>query len=523
MSKGRAESDKRKSMTLSPGLATQLGEVRSMLVTSITAKKRKLEGDNANEPKPKLPANSDLSKKRVVEMSLNLMAVYSVDDIEHEFEALVSVHLRYDPTPTYEDTTTVIYDGTNIPDSKLPDNAAALVGKPVSYYPDWEPEISMLNAREAEEIEHIPGGVDESKKKYKKGEKMEKKTISKHYEATFIKSLNLKDYPFDSQELEIVIVGDNETYLTHMMDRDDNNNPVTGTTPNETHRAEGDAHPHLHLKAVMDDDVLTEWEVLEWKETSDMPVKFGVPVPVVSAYSFKEMLHKSSGEEFTTTRVEFKVYVNRRWGPIFMSVIFPMGILCAASMVAFSMEITQNQGNRFGMLFTIVLTIVANTIVLDANLPKLPYLTWVDTLLLEFTLFVYWVIGETAAVMPTAYGINGSGNVAAADQYDNVGFWISLSIFALINLQALISAMFLLARRSMRSRRIERQARKSMALEEKRNNQWKDVVDVPVSKWYLSHLNDDDHHRMNKRWGKVGEDEELSNIQVVGSGDEDKS
>jgi len=62
-----------------------------------------------------------------------------------------------------------------------------------------------------------------------------------------------------------------------------------------------------------------------------------------------------------------------------------------------------------------------------------------------------------------------------------------------------------------------------MALEEKRNNQWKDVVDVPVSKWYLSHLNDDDHHRMNKRWGKVGEDEELSNIQVVGSGDEDKS
>jgi hypothetical protein len=72
-----------------------------------------------------------------------------------------------------------------------------------------------------------------------------------------------------------------------------------------------------------------------------------------------------------------------------------MVMLAIATLTVYSMEVVLNSGNRFQVLFTVVLTIVANTIVLDGNLPKLPYTTWVDSFLFRITLYVYVIIVET--------------------------------------------------------------------------------------------------------------------------------
>jgi len=214
--------------------------------------------------------------KKVVEIALNLKAVYSVDDKEHNFTSLVVLHLRFDSSPL-------------TPGGE-----------------EWEPEVSILNARDLDELHHVPGhGVQIHAGK---GHHPRIKTITKHYEANFIKSLNLRDYPFDTQVLTIVITGDNYSLLTHMMDRDANGNPELVAEDDI-----GPKHPHRYIKSVMDDDALTEWEVLVWDEYKELSKEFGTMVPVISMYEFKDHEHDFGGDENNNHgRLDFHIYVNRR-------------------------------------------------------------------------------------------------------------------------------------------------------------------------------------------------------------------
>jgi len=278
--------------------------------------------------------------------------------MNHEFEALIIMKLRYDASPWPGAKPVLITADNAKPGQRVGD----------TYIPDWEPNIAVPNARDLDEIDHAPGGDDEEEEEKPTKGGVDMQTSTKHYEATFIKSLDLRTYPFDSQVLEILVVGDKKSILTHWMDRESDGNPKLTTEEEHSHNKH--AAPHRYIKAVVDDDVLPEWEVSEWKEFRSEGVQFGVPVPVVCDYEFKEHVHVADNKNTTNTKLEFRIYVERRWRPIFMATIFPMMLLSCSSMVVYSMEITINQGNRFSALFTIVLTIVANTIVLDGNLPK---------------------------------------------------------------------------------------------------------------------------------------------------------
>ena len=94
-------------------------------------------------------------------------------------------------------------------------------------------------------------------------------------------------------------------------------------------------------------------------------------------------------------------------------------------------------------------------------------MTWVDQLLLQLTLFVYWIIAESGAVVAMAYGIDAQ-TMAAADAYDNVAFWISLALFVLISVTSVLSASRLLVKRKLKQDQLEAKARLCMIKEEAR-------------------------------------------------------
>ena len=94
-------------------------------------------------------------------------------------------------------------------------------------------------------------------------------------------------------------------------------------------------------------------------------------------------------------------------------------------------------------------------------------MTWVDQLLLQLTLFVYWIIAESGAVVAMAYGIDAQ-TMAAADAYDNVAFWISLALFATISVTSVLSASRLLVKRKLKQDQLEAKARLCMIKEEAR-------------------------------------------------------
>jgi hypothetical protein len=177
-----------------------------------------------------------------------------------------------------------------------------------------------------------------------------------------------------------------------------------------------------------------------------------------------------------------------------------MVMLAISTLTVYSMEVVFNSGNRFQVLFTIVLTIVANKIVIDGNLPKLPYTTWVDGFLFRITLFVYFIIVETgvAAALgngwalgdpPANYnstkpydttiadyvrvwwGLTGRGsNLPSPPMYqvDTIGFWIAVAMITTICAQGMLSGWYLTRKRSLAARRIEGQARNSIFAEEAR-------------------------------------------------------
>ena len=175
--------------------------------------------------------------------------------------------------------------------------------------------------------------------------------------------------------------------------------------------------------------------------------------------------------------------MNCRWRPIFNLSILPMIMLAISTLTVFSMEITFNIGNRFQVLFTIVLTFVANQIVIDGNLPKLPYTTWVDRFLFRLTLFIYFIIVETGAIIPMSAGLDHVTNTSSAqenaDLFDLGGFYISVALIAGVIGHGWASAWWVIRKRDIWSRRVQEESRYSLIREELRLTE----LGFPTGSW----------------------------------------
>jgi len=153
--------------------------------------------------------------------------------------------------------------------------------------------------------------------------------------------------------------------------------------------------------------------------------------------------------------------VSREVKPSMYALITPVCLLSLGAFSIFTIDI--NDPSRYGTLFTIILTCVAQSFVADSRLPRLPYFTWVDYALFSMQLFIYGLVLETAVCPSIAKSLGMDAN--EVDLYASYFFGV---LFCFMFLGFFSTAWFLLARRDARIREFIEASETSFDTEEKR-------------------------------------------------------
>jgi len=373
---------------------------------------------------------------RIVQIGLNLISLLDVNDKEHCFSGNVLTHVFWDAAPMN-------------PTQKC-----------------WRPWIQVHNVKTLEEIKN--DGM-QSWERYELPEYVQKQLAekpgqpvnvmeSRNFVCTFVSTLNLRAFPFDQQALRITVMSNttSDVTFTHKVPRD----PVTKI-----------AKPLIvngnvvcTIKCNLEADTLSEWDVLLQNGRSlDEGVSIGSPAPAVVNYSFLEHDRLFSAEGAVYQRLDFYVYVERELKNMMFTIILPTLLLSFSSLCVFALDITDQRGDRFSVLFTVVLTIVANQFVSQGRLPYLAYFTWLDAVMLALQLFVYTVIVETATV--ESFALLAGMDVRDADK---IALWVLLGIFGSGALVGFGSGVKLYWLRKKRMQVAEKEGLKSFDREERR-------------------------------------------------------
>jgi hypothetical protein len=223
------------------------------------------------------------------------------------------------------------------------------------------------------------------------------------------------------------------------------------------------------IKCNLEADTLSEWDVL-LQDGMNLAegVDVGEPAPAVVCYNFQEHDKAFSAEGAVYQRLDFYVYVERELKNMMFTIIIPTSMLSASSLCVFALDIDENRGDRFSVLFTVVLTIVANQFVTQGRLPYLAYFTWLDGVMLGLQVFVYGIIVETATVEEFAR-IQGISNQEA----DRIALWVMIAIFCLGLLLSGGSGVYLYVKRAFGIASAEQRGKDSFDREERRlRNLW---------------------------------------------------
>ena len=157
------------------------------------------------------------------------------------------------------------------------------------------------------------------------------------FNALVTSSMHLRQFPFDSQSLYIPI----ESYF----------------------------HPSSDVVFVVDEgstgfdpsNSLAEWDVLS------------------VATSVDENDYAQLGEFFGSySRFVFDIRIKRQWGFHLWKVFLPLLVIMACSWTVFWI---QDLATNVGIAFTILLTVVAFNLAIADTLPKVPYLTFMDSVM----------------------------------------------------------------------------------------------------------------------------------------------
>ena len=218
------------------------------------------------------------------------------------------------------------------------------------------------------------------------------------------------------------------------------------------------------IKCNLEGDTLSEWSVrLNHGASFGVHKKAGESNLASVKYDFLENDKKYSAEGAVYQRLDFYLCIERELKNMMVSIILPSFLLSLASLSCFSLEIEANQANRLGVLFTIILTIIANQFVSQGRLPYLAYFTWMDACLLALQFYVYAVVIETCIVIDLAPRFN-----KTADEADLVAFYVFLAIFAGLTFVGTLTAAILYVRRARLVNKFEIEGRESFEREEKR-------------------------------------------------------
>ncbi len=195
--------------------------------------------------------------------------------------------------------------------------------------------------------------------------------------------MNLKDFPFDSHDLEIKIVS-------------------VGNNANDIEFSIADER--TGMAEVL---TVTDWEVLGWETYTD-ELDLGDTLPIIPSVVF----------EFQAKRL-VNFYI--------IKVLIPLILIVFMSLIVLFIDPAQ-MGPRFSIAITAILTLIAYRFLLGNLLPKISYLTYMDYFLFGSMFLVFSVLVETSI---TARYIN-NDNKNQALKLDYWARWAFVLLFILI-------------------------------------------------------------------------------------------
>jgi hypothetical protein len=213
----------------------------------------------------------------------------------------------------------------------------------------------------------------------------------------FSQPLELRDFPFDSQQLQLSLV-------------------AAGYAPEEV-----EIVPHPGKSSGIGKNLsIPDWDVIDWKVES-------------STFNTGAELIESMAGFIYSVRVE------RRHLFYVAKVIIPLVLIMAMSWVVFWMDPKAGGGTQIGISVTAILTLIAYTFAAGASLPKVPYLTRLDYFILFSTVLVFLALVEATVASYQAR----HGRVELARSIDRWSRRLFPSVFLLMAVMSLGFRFFL--------------------------------------------------------------------------------
>ncbi|RUS77273.1 hypothetical protein EGW08_014964 [Elysia chlorotica] len=203
---------------------------------------------------------------------------------------------------------------------------------------------------------------------------------------TFAESMELQDFPFDTQHLSVIIIAEDS----------------------EVELVEDAREPSLvsHLIFVDEQEFLIR-DLVECVPGNQDTTDLGSVMP---------------GGAMLIVRV----HATRRGGFFFWNVLVIMCLICSLIFCTFSVS-REHPTNRLQLSFTVVLTTVAFKFVTNQHLPKVPYLTILDKYILSSMVLMHLMCVWHSVICLVA-------NNSLTDALDIIAFFVFLFEFLLVQL-----------------------------------------------------------------------------------------
>mmetsp|Transcript_51127 Transcript_51127/g.84869 ORF Transcript_51127/g.84869 Transcript_51127/m.84869 type:complete len:599 (-) Transcript_51127:91-1887(-) len=273
------------------------------------------------------------------------------------------------------------------------------------YEPAWKPDLEFMNAVEVHqnEVFHYP-----EKGKYRV-EIFKDFYVAKAHQIvdtnefdpqlcrfircklecdiTFAEELELNSYPFDCQDLSVIIKGN---YV---------NSKIKYVFLPE-------------LRAAKFASIDVRYSVLDEWELSTAFIEF-----------LMDKSGRMTGREYPNIVIRLKV--KRKWHIYVINIVLLLCALCFLSLSSFYLKFDQFGGERLSLLITLILTSVAFSIAIQDRIPNVSYLTFLDKYILMSYLYLILSIVETV-------GISTIEDDETREQYDRYLFWVFLVLWMLL-------------------------------------------------------------------------------------------
>lgn len=137
------------------------------------------------------------------------------------------------------------------------------------------------------------------------------------------------------------------------------------------------------------------------------------------------------------TQVRMTINVKRRYGFYIWKVFLPLLVMVAVSWTVYWMNL-EDFGSQILVAITTILTVIAFAFSIEANLPRVPYVTYIDAFFLCCYFFVFVTVLELMAVNIV---LRSSGRCSAI-KIRHVGRWTVPAAFILVNLVLILYFLF---------------------------------------------------------------------------------